>query len=228
MLSETEQRVTIQGIQNREGKRSSALPFQSAPQQSFPDNEVSIEQDLARWRSAAKHLTSHLSSVHDAEAERISRNVEYYFLLETAARLWLHSILGTSPIPRPVFNDALIHAKAMPIGFRRVTLGPRFQFIYEMGWDWVLDRRSSRSSRLPDMLPDISILFERQGDEFSWDCMVIIALIVYYLQTEGNHRGLEHIVIEGITIDNVGRRGILRYAQHESGYVGYRKLVVWW
>jgi hypothetical protein len=58
--------------------------------------------------------------------------------------------------------------------------------------------------------------------------MVIIALIVYYLQTEGNHRGLEHIVIEGITIDNVGRRGILRYAQHESGYVGHRKLVVWW
>jgi hypothetical protein len=80
----------------------------------------------------------------------------------------------------------------------------------------------------PCRVPDIQDLYLWYGDECTWECVVVVALIMYFLEVEGED-DLEQTVVQSIAVDSVGRKGTIRYTRIVNGTgERYGELVVWW
>jgi len=164
------------------------------------------------------------------EDQRLKLECQLYMFFEAASRLWLHSFLDSASSAY-VFQDVLTLAietlkvlkrgGSRPMSERRnrSAIGHINVFTLQFAWQ-------------PSLLPDISTLYGWCYDDHTWECVVIAALVVYYIEAEGVAGDIsihQDTAILSITIENDRRRGTLTYARVVDGKgEQQRELVITW
>jgi len=185
----------------------------------------SLEQDLGRWRSAAERfLDRHRMQVLSLENERIILHCQLLLLLEPASRMWLRSLSKTGALAS-LLHDCVKAIGNMLEGFKKAAFPPQSKTVWERGRVWVFEWQFA-SPRLPNL----GAVFAWYGQEPTWECMVLAALVVYIMEVEGRKAGkLEDVVVDRIAVDNAARNGRIWYVRDVDGVVKrHEALVVWW
>jgi hypothetical protein len=203
--------------------QSRATLSSPTPRTYFSTDKIqSIDQDLVHLDSAVRNSTQlYLSSpqTRTVDAERIALSCQVTLLTAAAARLW-NSRHQPSRFPKSLFRYTLYLVRETRQRFEDSKWIPRV-------FNWQLND--------PAQLPDIAAVFDRYGDGYTWDNMVVLALVTHfcYCEVEGREDGeriLEALVVEDIVVDNTACKGVMKYTRDDILGNGRRsgEVVVWW
>lgn len=203
----------------------SAQPFQLSHQH-LADEIGTLEQNLARWRSAM-HSFSESQRFSRPKDLRAKLECQLLQLMEAASRLWLSGMVAAKRSTH-IFEEALILAREILEGFKEADFEP----VSKPGLWSRISIFDEQFSRQPSLLPNISKLHDQYGDEYVWECNVVIGLIMLYLEVEsgvGDDSYSGGAALQGITIDNIGRSGTIQYTRNLNGAgEQHKELLVWW